>query len=111
MFHRGVDNYLELGKARNVIESDRTEPEAVYKILSDIRDENFRTTFAIRAIAKFLLLSATYGIPAAVLLGIGALSGRDDSSLFLLAGLSLAFLGLIHTLSSSWAQFRKSHFW
>jgi hypothetical protein len=94
-----------------MIESERTEPEAVYQILSDIRDETFRTTFATRAIAKFLLLGATYGVPAALLLGIGVLSGRDDSSLFLLAALSLALLGLIHTLSSSWSQFRKSHFW
>ena len=94
-----------------MIESDRTEPEAVYQILSDIRDETFRTTFATRAIAKFLLLGATYGIPTAILLGIGVLSGRGDSSLFLLAALSLALLGLIHTLSSSWSQFRKSHFW
>jgi hypothetical protein len=92
-------------------ESDRTEPEAVYQILSDIREETFRTTFATRAIAKFLLLGATYAIPTAILLGIGVLSGRGDSSLFLLAAGSLAFLGLIHTLSASWSQFRKSDFW
>jgi len=94
-----------------MIGNDRTDQEPVYQILSDIRDETFRTTFATRAVAKFLLLGATYGIPSAVLLGIGVLSGRGDSSLFLLAAISLALVGLIHTLSSSWSEFRKSHFW
>jgi hypothetical protein len=94
-----------------VFEEDRTAQEPVYQILSDIRDETFRTTFAARAVAKLFLLGATYGLPAGILFAIGQLVEGVNYPYFVTAALSLAFVGLIHTLLSSWSEFRKSHFW
>lgn len=69
-----------------------------------------RTTHAVRAIARFVLLIVTYQVVAGVLIGLGlVLAGDDAGSLMVLIGLVLAVVGLIHSLTASWDEFGMSN--
>ena len=69
-----------------------------------------RTTHAVRAIARFVLLIVTYQVLAGVLIGGGLiLSSNELGPMMVLSGLVLVVVGLIHSLSASWEEFGKSN--
>lgn len=81
---------------------------------SELLFETQRTTHAVRAIARFLILEVTYGVIGAVLLVLGALSllADDDSGLsvlLLVGGVATLIAGLIHSLQAGWDELNKSN--
>jgi hypothetical protein len=79
-------------------------------VQSEILREAKRTTHAVRAIARFLLLIVTYQVIAGVLIGSGVvLADSDAGPLMVVVGLVLVVVGLIHALSAAWEEFGMSN--
>jgi hypothetical protein len=64
--------------------------------------ESRRTTHAVRAIARFVLLIVTYQVFAAIAIGLGvgvASAGGEEVAIFLIViGALISIIGLIHSL-------------
>lgn len=86
--------------------NEKTSPE------DELLKEAQRTTHAVRAIARFLLLVVTYEVFAAILIGLGFAVGDEgnvDAGIgFLLFGLLIAAVGLIHALVAGHSELGKS---
>jgi len=81
---------------------------------SELLFETQRTTHAVRAIARFLILEVTYGVIGGVLLVLGTFSllADDDSGLSILllgGGVVTLIAGLIHSLQAGWDELSKSN--
>jgi len=80
------------------------------EVQSEILREARRTTHAVRAIARFVLLIVTYQVIAGVLIGFGlVLADSDSGPLMVVVGLVLIVVGLIHALSAAWDEFGMSN--
>lgn len=91
--------------------SEARHDQSSEQLLSEIRNEALRTTHAVRAIARLVLLGLTYWVPASALFILGfAVDGGDGDfgGPAVLLGLLLALAGLIHSLSASWSELRLS---
>ena len=78
--------------------SEKTSPQE--ELLYEAR----RTTHAVRAIARFILLLATYQVIAAVVVFVGSLMSASEEFLvpgvfFVVVGALVAIVGLVHSLS------------
>lgn len=90
---------------------EKINEDSSRQLLLDIRNEALRTTHAVRAIARLVLLGLTYWVPASALfiLGFAVDGGAGDfGGPAVLIGLLLALVGLIHSLSASWSELRLS---
>lgn len=69
-----------------------------------------RTTHAVRAIARFLLILVTYELIAAVIIGISlgiTITGGSGEFLIFVGG-ATALGGLFHATSAGWSELDKS---
>ena len=72
-----------------------------------------RTTHAVRAIARFVLLLATYQVIAAVVVFVGSLISSNEEFLiagviFVVIGALVAIIGLIHSLAEGHSELSLS---
>jgi|AntAceMinimDraft_12_1070368.scaffolds.fasta_scaffold157862_1 hypothetical protein len=85
--------------------------EKLESLMEESISESKRTTHAVRAIARLVLLGLTYWIPASAItiLGFAVDGGEGDfGAPAVLIGLLLALVGLIHSLSASRSELRLS---
>ena len=87
--------------------SENTSPQ------EELRNEARRTTHAVRAIARFILLLATYQVIAAVMVFVGSLmSAREEfvgpGVFFVVVGALLAIIGLVHSLAAGHSELSLS---
>lgn len=90
--------------------SEARHDESSEHLLLEIRDEALRTTHAVRAVARLVLLGLMYWMPASALIIWGfAVDGVGDVGGYgVMLGLLLALVGLIHSLRASWSELRLS---
>ena len=73
-----------------------------------------RTTHAVRAIARFLILQVTYSVAGTLLVALGALAltVNERGSLagtLIFGGVATIVAGLIHSLQAGWNELGKSN--
>lgn len=71
-----------------------------------------RTTHAIRALVKFLLFEATYGVVALIFIGWGispTLSLKQPSLGFIVLGVVIAVVGLMHSFVAAYKELSESN--
>ena len=81
---------------------------------SELLVETQRTTHAVRAIARFLILEVTYGVAGALLIALGVISltisgGGAWAGVLILGGGGTIVAGLIHSLQAGWDELSKSN--
>lgn len=81
---------------------------------SELLVETQRTTHAVRAIARFLILEVTYGVAGALLIALGVISltvsgGGTLAGVLILGGGGTIVAGLIHSLQAGWDELSKSN--
>jgi hypothetical protein len=81
---------------------------------SEVLLETQRTTHAVRAIARFLILEVTYGVVGALLIALGVISltvadGGGLAGILILGGAGTIVAGLIHSLQAGWDELSKSN--
>jgi hypothetical protein len=81
---------------------------------SELLVETQRTTHAVRAIARFLILEVTYGVAGALLIALGVISltvsgGGTFAGVLILGGGGTIVAGLIHSLQAGWDELSKSN--
>jgi hypothetical protein len=91
-----------------------TSVENADKGNSELLSEAQRTTHAVRAIARFIILQVTYSVVGALLVALGtiALTVRDGGSLagiLILGGAGTIIAGLIHSLQAGWDELGRSN--
>ncbi len=79
----------------------------------ELLEEARRTTHAVRAIARFILLLATYQVIAAVVVFVGSLMSASEELLvpglfFVVVGALVAIVGLVHSLSEGHSELSLS---
>ena len=87
--------------------SEKTSPQE--ELLYEAR----RTTHAVRAIARFILLLATYQVIAAVVVFVGSLMSASEEFLvpgvfFVVVGALVAIVGLVHSLAEGHSELSLS---
>ena len=78
----------------------------------ELLKEARRTTHAVRAIARFVLIIVTYQVFGAIAVGLGlglATGGAEDAAFgFILIGTLIAIVGLIHALVAGHSELGQS---
>lgn len=76
---------------------------------NELLKEARRTTHAVRAIARFVVLIVAYQLVAGLLIGLGVTSsGSDMGGVSVVIGLLLVVIGLIHSLVAAWGELEMS---
>ena len=79
----------------------------------ELLKEARRTTHAVRAIARFVLLIVSYQVFAAISAGLGVglyERGADDAAFgFILVGVFISVAGLVHALMAGRSELELSH--
>jgi hypothetical protein len=81
---------------------------------SELLLEAQRTTHAVRAIARFVILQVTYTVVGALLIGLGTMSLAAPGAtgltvILIIGGGGVIIAGLIHSLQSGWDELNKSN--
>ena len=79
----------------------------------ELLNEARRTTHAVRAIARFVLLLATYQVIAAVVVFVGSLMSATEEFVgpgvfFVVVGALVAIVGLVHSLAEGHSELSLS---
>lgn len=85
--------------------------EEVEKDTPEIVLEARRTTHAVRAVARFAILFATYQIVASLLIVLGsflAIGSPGASVTFIVIGALVAIWGIVHSLSAGFEELKLS---
>lgn len=80
--------------------------EQLAELLEAQIEASNRTTFAVRALAKYVLYQVGYGLVAGLIIGIGIATGNPGG--FIVVGSILVLIGFLHAFSTAMADLGRS---